>query len=515
MRPNADRDSAAAGLSTLAATSPHVGREAADDGIERPQRTAGLWWRGLGRRPWLWPATLTLAVTLLQADRAQLWRDELATWSAATRAPGDLLRMLGTLDAVSGSYYLVMSGWIRLFGDSVLALRLPSALAMTAAAALTAVLGARLFSDRVGVVAGLLFAVVPSTSRYGQEARSYAVATLLAVAATLLLVRALDRPNWTRWVGYGAAVAGLGLAHLVAITLVAAHAVAVGLAWHRRDRRPLRWLAACAGAGIALVPLAAVSRSQRAEQLGWVPTPGLSAVAELPGGITQAGAVGGLLVGLAAAASLNTGRRGVALAACLLLPAGALLAVGLVTPLWVPRYLVFTVPFGCLLAAATLVASGLRTALVVTALVAVLGAPAQAALRRTHDAPRAPIDYRGAVGVVTAYDRPGDAIVYAARGGTGKMLDAAVAYLAGGDGPRDVLAVRDPVRGASLRAEECARPDRCLAGTNRVWLLVPGERAEPLRGVPAAKAAALRDAFRVERTWAVPGVTVTLLTRTS
>jgi mannosyltransferase len=515
MRANADRDSPDARLSTLPPTAPAPGADSVTGRSGRPERIPVPWWRHLVRRPWLWPAGLTLAVTLLQADRAQLWRDELATWSAATRQPRDLLRMLGNVDAVSGAYYLLMSGWIRVFGDSVLALRLPSAFAMTAAAALTAVLGTRLFGDRVGVAAGLLFAVVPSTSRYGQEARSYALTTVLAVAATLLLVRALDRPRWTRWLGYSAAVAGLGLAHLVAVTLVAAHAVVVGLAWHRGDRRPLGWLAAGTGAAIVLVPLAAVSHGQQAEQLDWVPTPGLSALAQLPAGITHAAAVGGLLAGLAATASLNTGRRGAMLGACLLVPAGALLAAGLVTPLWVPRYLVFTVPFGCVLAATALVATGLRTAVVTVALLAVLGAPAQAALRRTHDVVRSPVDYRAAVGVITSNDRPGDAIVYAARGGTGKMVDTAMAYLAPGEAPDDVLAVDDPVRSAHLPARECARPDRCLAGTRRVWLLGTDERHEPLSGLPSAKAAALRDAFRVERTWSVPGLTVALLTRTA
>lgn len=515
MGANADRDSADAGPSTLPPTSAHPASEPANDGTEPRRRTGGQRWRHLVRRPWLWPAALTLALTLLQADRAQLWRDELATWSAATRPPVELLRMLSNVDIVSGPYYLLMSGWIRVFGDSEGALRLPSALTMTAAAGLTAMLGARIFDARVGMTAGLLFALVPSTSRYGQEARSYALATLLAVGATLLLLRALERPTWTRWTGYALAVVGLGLAHLVAVTLVGAHAVAVGLVWHRGDRRPVGWLAACGGAAIALVPLAVFSRGQQAQQLSWVPSPSFSAVADLPGGITQAASVGGLLAGLAAAAAAYTGRRGAMLAACLLVPSGALLAASVVGPLWVPRYLVFTVPFGCLLAAVTLAATGPRTTILVTALVAVLGAPAQASLRRTHEPGSSEVDYRAAVGVVVANDRPGDAIAYSGRGGESKMLETAMAYVARGDRPQDVLAVRDPVRSAGLEADECAEPARCLAGTARIWLLVPGQRADPLRGLPAAKAAALRDAFRVDRTWTFPGLTVALLTRTS
>ncbi|WP_236145987.1 glycosyltransferase family 39 protein, partial [Verrucosispora sp. SN26_14.1] len=176
---------------------------------------------------WLLPAGLTLLVTLAGLDSAQPWRDELATWSAATRPAADLFRLTGTIDAAAAPYYLLVHAWTAVAGDSVAALRLPSALAMAVAAGLTATLGRRLWDARVGTLAGLLFAVLPSTSRYGQEARPYALATALAVLSTLLLVDSLHRPGPRRWAGYAVTTAALGLAHLVALTLLAAHAVAV------------------------------------------------------------------------------------------------------------------------------------------------------------------------------------------------------------------------------------------------------------------------------------------------
>jgi mannosyltransferase len=467
------------------------------------------------RSVWLWPTLLTLAIALFQADRAQLWRDELATWSAASRPVTDLLRLVGNIDAVSGPYYLLMHGWLKVSGDSALALRLPSILGMAAAAGLTAVLGRRLFGARTGLVAGLLFAVAPSTSRYAQEARAYALATLLAVLATLLLARALERPTWARWLGYGAAVAGLGLAHLVAVILVAGHAVAVMLA-ARSDgqRKALRFLAAVPAAGTALVPLALLGRGQQSRQLDWVAQATISELPRLPGGVLQSGAVGGLLVGLAAVGAATRGRWGAALAACVLLPTALLFGAGLVAPLWVPRYLVFTVPLLCLLAAPVLAGLRLPAALLVVAMTAVLGAPEQAGLRRTHEWPRsAPIDYRAASRIISAQDQPGDGIVYHPRDGW-KFLDTAVAYYSGADRPRDVLAVRDPRRRASLWAEECDQPGRCLAPVDRVWLLVVGQKNDPLRGMAEPKAGALRADFRVAQVWRVPGLTVALLTRT-
>ncbi|MDG4793788.1 glycosyltransferase family 39 protein [Micromonospora sp. WMMD1082] len=569
---------------------------------------------------WLVPAGLTLVVTLVGLDGAQPWRDELATWSAATRGLGGLLRLAGTIDAATGPYYLLMHAWVAVAGDSATALRLPSALATTAAAGLTAVLGRRLWDARVGTLAGLLFAVLPGTSRYGQEARPYALATALAVLSTLLLVDALRHPGRRRWVGYAAATTALGLTHLVALTLIAAHAVAVlatatrrttpaggsdssttkhhatpangpdgstvrhhatraggpptgatdgsttkhhatpagapngSAARHhaapaggpddstaRHDAAPADdtqagataggtepgggergppggrtvwcWLAALVPVAVAVTPLALVAQGQRARQLDWVDAARPSDLATLAGGVTQSGVVGGLLVGLAALGAVRAGRRGLLPASCVLLPVLLLFLAGLVVPLWVPRYLVFVVPFGCLLAGVALASARLPAALVVVALAGLLGLPDQAALRRTHEWPRsAMVDYRAVARTVADGQRPGDAVVYSPRE-SWLFLDLGLGYHLGGRTPRDVLLVEGQARRGDLWATECDRPAECLAGTDRVWLVLDGRHPDPLAAVPGAKGDALRASFTATQTWPHPGLTLTLLTR--
>nr|MDT0657791.1 glycosyltransferase family 39 protein [Micromonospora sp. DSM 115978] len=422
--------------------------------------------------------------------------------------------MAANIDGVAGAYYLLMHGWIALFGDSVAVLRLPAALAMAGTAGLTVRLGTRLFDTRTGLLAGLLFALAPSTSRYGQEARPYALATLFAVLATLALVRALDRPTTRRWLDYAAAVAGLGLAHLVALTLLAGHTVAVLTTWRvTGDRRLLRWPLALLPAALALAPLAALGRAQQARQLAWVDPPTWLDLARLPATVVGSGPVGGMLLGLAAIGAATRGRRGAALACGVLLPATLLYAGGLLTPLWVPRYLVFVIPFGCLLAATALGRLRPAAALPILALVGLLGAPEQAALRRTHESPRsAPIDHPAAARIIAEHQLPGDGIVYAPRDGWA-LLDVATAYHLRDGRPRDVLAVRDQRDRADFWVTPCPEPVRCLAGVDRVWLLVKGDPADPLTALPADQAAALRDGFPAHRVWTVPGLTVALLRR--
>ncbi|WP_245719220.1 glycosyltransferase family 39 protein [Micromonospora rhizosphaerae] len=467
-------------------------------------------WAGL---VWLGPTLLTLIVTLAGIDRAQLWRDELATWSAATRPVGDLLRLAGTIDAATGPYYLLMHGWVAVFGDSTTALRLPSVLAMAGAAGLTALLGQRLLGARVGLLAGLLFAVLPGTSRYAQEARPYALATLLAVLATLLLVDALRRPAWSRWAGYAVAVAALGLTHLIALTLLAAHALAVLTTLRTGERRAWRWLVALLPAVLLAAPLVLLARGQRSRQLDWVDLARLSDLIALPSGVAQSGPVGGLVLGLAALGAARLGRRALLSGGCVLLPVLLVFAAGLVVPLWVPRYLVFTVPFGCLLAGAALASVPVAPALTLVALAGVLGLPDQAALRRTHEWPRsATVDYRGVARVIADHEQPGDTIVFSPRD-SWLFPDVGTAYHLRGRRPRDVLVVRDQRQRADLWASECDRPAECLAGVRRVWLVVTGQRNNPVAAVPGAKGAALRDGFTVQQVWPRPGLTVALLTR--
>ncbi|WP_431915493.1 glycosyltransferase family 39 protein [Micromonospora wenchangensis] len=515
---------------------------------------------------WAVPLLLTLAAGCTGISSAQPWRDELATWSAATRPVGDLFRLTRTVDAATGAYYLVVHSWTGVFGDSVAALRLPSVLAMAGAAGLTAVLGRRLFGAPAGLLAGLLFAVLPGTSRYAQEARPYALVTLLAVLATVLLVRALDRPGRLRWAGYAAAVAGLGLAHLLALGLLAGHAVAVltFAAWGppttgpprpaADDRRPgtggpgdgrwwgrrLRgWVLAVSAAAVVLLPLLVTAQRQRSHQLDWVAAARLADLAALPGALAQSGVVGGVLVGLAALGATRSGWRALLPGLCVLPPVLLVFVAALAVPLWVPRYLFFTVPFACLLAGAALagpvppagrtrtrpvraLARPVGAGLTVVALAALLGLPDQAAVRHSHGWPRsATVDYRGAAAVIAAGQRPGDAVVYSPRDGW-LFLDLGIDYhlpritgdrAADGPRPRDVLVAEGRRDRADLWVRECDRPTECLAGVDRVWLVVAGRHDDPLAVVPGGRGDDLRAGFTVEQVHPRPGVTVALLTR--
>src|SRR5258708_29147410 len=122
---------------------------------------------------------------------------------------------------------------VRLGGSGELVTRLPSGVARAGAAGAVAAVGGRLVSPRAGLAAGLVFAVLPPVSLYGQDARPYAITVALAAIASYLLVRAMEADrsgSRYRWMtGYAVCVAALGILDIFGLLLVVAHAVTVGL----------------------------------------------------------------------------------------------------------------------------------------------------------------------------------------------------------------------------------------------------------------------------------------------
>src|SRR6516225_4943329 len=218
------------------------------------------------------------------ARDSAMGNDEVATRWAALLGLRDLAHLLNNQDAVHGLYYLLMHFWVAV-GSSPAVLRIPSVAAMAVAVALVAVLTGRLTgSGWAGLFAGLVMALIPMISFYAQTARSYAMVLACVVAATLVLVRALDAEaagaggqRVTRWwLGYGALVVVGGYLNEMSLLVLAAHAVTVvvgryGIAVVRR------WAVTAAVSVALVVPLILISVREDVA-VGWIPRPGLGAL---------------------------------------------------------------------------------------------------------------------------------------------------------------------------------------------------------------------------------------------
>jgi mannosyltransferase len=428
-------------------------------------------WGGQPMAVLLVPALFTLIIGAWDLGTPSYWRDEAATLDAEARPVPALLRMLTHVDAVHGAYYLLMWPVVHAFGTGEVVLRLPSLLAMTAAAAGVAALGRRLHSPRAGLLAGLVFAVLPQVSRYAQEGRSYALVLACAVLASYLLVRAAAEPG-RRWLaGYGCAVAALGLLNLFGLLLLAGHAVFL-LARHRALLR--RWLAVAALAGLPALPVAGLAWPQRG-QLGWLTAPGATAPNDLL--VWLAGSAGSVAV-VVVLLGLGLRARAAAPAAWLALPWLAAPPVLLLSasaagpPVYAERYVAYILPAVALLAGVGLAAIPVAPRLIAVLLIAGLGLPAQLAERQPGGHGD---DIRAAAAILAAHERPGDGVLYECP--TCHYRDTprefAFAYPAAFAPLDDLALARPPRASGTLRGTETspATLARRLNRVGRVWLV--------------------------------------------
>jgi mannosyltransferase len=193
------------------------------------------------RRPsiWsIWALSLGIVATAVSAAGSwipSLWGDEAASVLSAERPLPSLFRMLGSVDAVHGTYYLFLHFWVQVFGASPFSVRFPSAIAVGITVTGIVVLGSRLGGTRVGVFAGIVAVILPRITYMGEEARGYAMSAAAVVWLTILLVHilSLERPKRRLWVLYAIGLAACGYIFLFSLLIVVAHAVPVFGTRHR------------------------------------------------------------------------------------------------------------------------------------------------------------------------------------------------------------------------------------------------------------------------------------------
>lgn len=202
---------------------------------------------------------LFMALSLWIGLRQSVWFDEAYSILVAKLPLGELLHMTA-LDTHPPLYYILLHGWAQIFGWGEVALRSFSVIAAGGAVAIGVLLVRRLFGVRAALITLPFVVFAPFLLRYGFEIRMYALASLICIAATYLLVAAQEGKNRTQqWLLYGgyAALVVLGVYTLYYTALVwIAHLV--WLIWStKKDKKPLMkspWIVAYAGSVLLFLP---------------------------------------------------------------------------------------------------------------------------------------------------------------------------------------------------------------------------------------------------------------------
>ncbi|MDQ3354386.1 MAG: glycosyltransferase family 39 protein [Actinomycetota bacterium] len=209
----------------------------------RPLRVAG----GL--------AGLVLASLLLRLEGqgVSLWLDEGISIGIASHPAADIPGLL-VQDGSPPLYYLLLHGWMRLFGDGPVAVRSLSLLAALAMVPVAYWAGRSLFGSRSGWIAAALAATSPYLSLWGRDARMYTLLALLALVAVTAFLHAFAFGR-RRWIpAFVVSLALVCYTHNWGLYLAAASALAaVVCALRRPDTRRALLDVVLAFTGVALL----------------------------------------------------------------------------------------------------------------------------------------------------------------------------------------------------------------------------------------------------------------------
>jgi len=145
--------------------------------------------------------------------RESLWYDEL--WSTKVILSGlqDLIGLC-VVDPSAPAYYFLMFGWIRIFGDSEVSVRIPPLVFGLLSVALTFFLARRWLSEAAAFLSAFLLAASPVHIWYSQEARPYSAAVFCVLAALLAFYHVQEPGRTHAWVAaYAVALSGAVFLH--------------------------------------------------------------------------------------------------------------------------------------------------------------------------------------------------------------------------------------------------------------------------------------------------------------
>lgn len=400
-------------------------------GRESPQRQARAMIHARTIRDRLLPCLLVWLAFCLRVyalDFQSLWRDEVDVLRFATRPAAEAVALLRQPGENGPLFYLLLRPWLDAAGQTEFALRFPSAWAGAAAVALLYVLVRRMVGPVPARLAALFAATAPFLTWYSQDAKMYALITALIVLILWLTTEAVRRGGLIRW----AALYVLTSASLL-IHLLAALALPVQMLWllmlagrqgTARRRATAAYIALLVVPYLILLGWTARLWLDRAdpERYPFVPLFDMLALmaarfsqGALPGApLALLPALLALVAGLLLGPQLrgrSGGRPVLLLAAWLVVPLIALYGISLRVPMFLDRYVIWTMP--AFLALAGLGAAALLRAWRPLGYV-VVGAVVALNLTGVWTQASRPIksDFRGAAQFVAAHAQPGDRLIF-------------------------------------------------------------------------------------------------------
>lgn len=190
-------------------------------------------------------------------SRSELWLDEALSVNIAKLPLSEIPEALRH-DGSPPLYYLLLHGWIELFGEGNGAVRALSGVFAVASLPLMWLAGRRLGGRRTAWAALLLLSTSPFAIRFASQTRMYSLLVMLSLLGFLALTAFLRRPAPASFVAVGVVTGLLALTHYWAFYLIGATVTLLALQAVRARgparRAPLLAVVAMATGGVLFLP---------------------------------------------------------------------------------------------------------------------------------------------------------------------------------------------------------------------------------------------------------------------
>jgi mannosyltransferase len=370
-------------------------------------------------------------IRLLFLARKPFWFDETFSVALARMRWSSLLRVLAWREANMSLYYFALRIWLHLAPRSDQSeFFIRSLSVIFAAATIPAIywLASLIYNRRVALLSATLLTFNAYHVRYAQEARAYSLFLLLATLSSGFLVAYIRDPSRTHRRLYILCSILAAYAHLYALLLLAAQALALRCLYRRdtEDRRSSDLRRIWATIAIAVLPLVIFVAKTGAGPIRWIHRPGphdLLAFAEHLAGNSSWSlllifVVASILAVIPIARRLTARAqnwevwRAQFLLLWLFFPIVLTIALSIIRPVFLPRYLIFCLPPLVILVAAGM--ARLRNSwLLAAALTCVLILSTQGiSFVYGHDIDTDPDAAGAASTFILDHAQPGDAILF-------------------------------------------------------------------------------------------------------
>lgn len=150
-----------------------------------------------------------LAITFGNVTNASIWFDEAFSAYLIQFNYWEILQFTAA-DVHPPVYYWLLKTWSLVFGTTEIALRSMSIFFGALAIGGGFFIARQFFGRSVAAVSVLFLALAPTLIRYSDEARMYTLATVIVLAATYVLTKAVASKRRGWWIAYGVLV-GIGM----------------------------------------------------------------------------------------------------------------------------------------------------------------------------------------------------------------------------------------------------------------------------------------------------------------